>query len=115
MLLPLGAKTPASKRNRHPEPPGRRDADNRHASGHRDVFRALTTAAVALANGASRIVMVRSVEDVLGLRDVGIGQICFSRRATLPLRGQVWATFAAGHRPASVSATFCSHNEIEVL
>jgi hypothetical protein len=43
-----------------------------------DVFRAFTTAAVAVANGASRIVMVRSVEEALALRDAGIGQICFA-------------------------------------
>jgi len=41
-----------------------------------DVCRAFTTAAVALANGASRIVVVRSVEEALMLRDAGIGQIC---------------------------------------
>jgi 2-phosphosulfolactate phosphatase len=41
-----------------------------------DVFRAFTTAAVALANGASSIVMVRSVEEALALREAGIGKIC---------------------------------------
>jgi 2-phosphosulfolactate phosphatase len=41
-----------------------------------DVFRAFTTAAVALANGATGIVMVRTVEEALALRDAGIGQIC---------------------------------------
>src|SRR6516225_1344419 len=41
-----------------------------------DVFRAFTTAAVALANGASSIVMVRTVEEALTFRDAGIGQIC---------------------------------------
>lgn len=41
-----------------------------------DVFWAFTTAAVALANGASSIVMVRSVEEALPFRDAGIGQIC---------------------------------------
>jgi 2-phosphosulfolactate phosphatase len=41
-----------------------------------DVFRAFTTAAVALANGASRIVMVSTVEEALSLRDAGVGQIC---------------------------------------
>jgi 2-phosphosulfolactate phosphatase len=41
-----------------------------------DVFRAFTTAAVALANGASSIVMVRTVEEALALREAGIGQIC---------------------------------------
>src|SRR5215470_10985761 len=41
-----------------------------------DVFRAFTTAAVALANGASGIVMVRAVDEALALREAGIGQIC---------------------------------------
>src|SRR5215471_8964588 len=41
-----------------------------------DVFRAFTTAAVALANGASKIVMVRTVEEAKALRETGIGQIC---------------------------------------
>jgi 2-phosphosulfolactate phosphatase len=41
-----------------------------------DVFRAFTTAAVALANGAHRVVMVRSVEEALALRNTGAGQIC---------------------------------------
>ena len=41
-----------------------------------DVFRAFTTAAVALANGASRIVMVDTVDEARSLRDNGLGQIC---------------------------------------
>jgi len=41
-----------------------------------DVFRAFSTAAVALANSAARIVMVGSVEDALVLRKAGIGDIC---------------------------------------
>lgn len=41
-----------------------------------DVFRAFTTAAVALANGASKIVMVGTVEGALALRDAGIGHVC---------------------------------------
>jgi len=45
-----------------------------------DVFRAFTTAAVALASGASSILMVRTVEEALALRDAGIGQICFAPR-----------------------------------
>ena len=48
-----------------------------------DVFRAFTTAALALANGASKIVMVRTVREALELRQAGIGQICFARRARL--------------------------------
>jgi 2-phosphosulfolactate phosphatase len=41
-----------------------------------DVFRAFTTAAVAFANGASRIIMVGSVEEALSLRDGGLAQVC---------------------------------------
>ncbi len=41
-----------------------------------DVFRAFTTAAVALARGAERIVMVPEIEDALRLRDRGVGEIC---------------------------------------
>ena len=40
------------------------------------VFRAFSTAAIALANGASKIVMVRTVKEALELRQTGIGQIC---------------------------------------
>ena len=41
-----------------------------------DVFRAFTTAAVVLANGAARIVMVSEVEDAVSLRAGGVGQVC---------------------------------------
>lgn len=41
-----------------------------------DVFRAFTTAAVVLANGASRIVMVGSVAEALALRASGAVQLC---------------------------------------
>src|ERR1700747_3494510 len=41
-----------------------------------DVFRAFTTAAVAFANGASRIIMVGSVEEALSLRGGGLAQVC---------------------------------------
>ncbi|MBN1507604.1 MAG: 2-phosphosulfolactate phosphatase [Sedimentisphaerales bacterium] len=41
-----------------------------------DVFRAFTVAAVALARGASRIVMVAEVGEALQLRDRGVGEIC---------------------------------------
>jgi len=58
-----------------------------------DVFRAFTTVAVALANGASRILMVCTVEEAMALRDVGSGQICLMRQlwtaTTLPsIRGR---------------------------
>ena len=41
-----------------------------------DVFRAFTTAAVALARGAARIIMVAEIEEALQLRDEGVGDIC---------------------------------------
>jgi 2-phosphosulfolactate phosphatase len=41
-----------------------------------DVFRAFTTAAVALARGADRIVMVAGIDEALRLRDRGLGEIC---------------------------------------
>jgi 2-phosphosulfolactate phosphatase len=41
-----------------------------------DVFRAFTAAAVALARGADRIIMVAEVEEALRLRDRGVGDIC---------------------------------------
>jgi len=41
-----------------------------------DVFRAFTTAAVALAHGANRIIMVAEIDEALRLRDEGIGEIC---------------------------------------
>jgi 2-phosphosulfolactate phosphatase len=41
-----------------------------------DTFRAFTTAAVALVNGASRIIMVGTVEEALALRAAERGAIC---------------------------------------
>ncbi len=41
-----------------------------------DVFRAFTSAAVALANGAARIVMVGSADEALAQRQSGLGQVC---------------------------------------
>lgn len=41
-----------------------------------DVLRAFTTAAVALARGAARIVMVAEVEEALRLRAEGVGDAC---------------------------------------
>jgi 2-phosphosulfolactate phosphatase len=41
-----------------------------------DVFRAFTTATVALARGADRIIMVAEIEEALRFRDEGIGDIC---------------------------------------
>lgn len=51
----------------------------RRARGHVviiDVFRAFTTAAVALARGAEGILLVAEVEEALELRRRGVGQLC---------------------------------------
>jgi Peptidase propeptide and YPEB domain/2-phosphosulpholactate phosphatase len=56
-----------------------------------DVFRAFTTAAGALANGATKVIIVRDVEEALRLRAAGVRQLCM---------GQV----GAAHRPALISA-----------
>jgi 2-phosphosulfolactate phosphatase len=63
-----------------------------------DVFRAFTSAAVALANGASSILMVRSVEEALALRDAGIGQICMGE-----VGGKAPADFDFGNSPFEIS------------
>lgn len=41
-----------------------------------DVFRAFTTAAVALSRGATKIVMVAGIEEALALREAGVGEVC---------------------------------------
>ena len=63
-----------------------------------DVFRAFTTAAVVLANGASRVVMVGSVEEAFALRDSGVGQICMGEVHGRPPDG-----FDFGNSPFEVS------------
>ena len=63
-----------------------------------DVFRAFSTAAVALANGASRIIMVSSVEEALALRNSGAGQVCMGEAG-----GQAPAGFDFGNSPFAVS------------
>jgi 2-phosphosulfolactate phosphatase len=64
-----------------------------------DVFRAFTTAAVALANGAVRIIMVSSVEEALALRDAGIGHICMGE-----VRGRAPEQFDFGNSPFEIRA-----------
>ena len=64
-----------------------------------DVFRAFTTAAVALANGASKIVMVSTVEEALALRESGAGQVCMGE-----VRGRAPEGFDFGNSPFEVSA-----------
>ena len=63
-----------------------------------DVFRAFTTAAVALANGASHIVMVSSVEEAIALRRDGIVQVCMGE-----VGGRAPAGFDFGNSPLEVS------------
>lgn len=63
-----------------------------------DVFRAFTTAAIALANGAAGIVMVGTVEEALSLRERGAGQICMGE-----VRGRAPPGFDFGNSPFEVS------------
>ncbi|MCK1393929.1 2-phosphosulfolactate phosphatase [Bradyrhizobium sp. 1] len=63
-----------------------------------DVFRAFTTAAVALANGATKIIMVRDVEEALALRAAGIGQLCMGE-----VGGHAPPGFDFGNSPFEVS------------
>jgi 2-phosphosulfolactate phosphatase len=72
------------------------------AAGHVaiiDVFRAFTTAAVALANGASRIVMVGAVEEAMDLRARGVAQVCIGE-----VDGRMPPGFDFGNSPFGVSA-----------
>jgi 2-phosphosulfolactate phosphatase len=68
------------------------------AVGIIDVFRAFTTAAVVLANGASRIVMVSTVEEAFALRDSGVGHVCMGEVGGRPPDG-----FDFGNSPFEVS------------
>ena len=63
-----------------------------------DVFRAFTSAAVALANGASRITMVGSVEEALALRQAGLGQVCMGE-----VGGVAPTSFDYGNSPFEIS------------
>lgn len=63
-----------------------------------DVFRAFTTAAVALANGAPQIIMVGSVDEALSLRARGVGQVCMGE-----VHGLMPAGFDFGNSPREVS------------
>lgn len=63
-----------------------------------DVFRAFTTAAVALANGAERIVMVGDLDEALALRDSGLGRYCLGER-----RGVRPERFDFGNSPAEIA------------
>jgi 2-phosphosulfolactate phosphatase len=63
-----------------------------------DVFRAFTTAAVAFANGAARIIMVGSVEEALSLRQSGAAQVCMGE-----VRGRAPPGFDFGNSPFEIS------------
>jgi len=63
-----------------------------------DVFRAFTTAAVVLANGASQITMVSTVEEALALRESGLADICMGE-----VGGRAPAGFDFGNSPFEVS------------
>ena len=63
-----------------------------------DVFRAFSTAAVALANGASRIIMVSTAEEALALRNSGVGQVCMGE-----VGGRAPPGFDFGNSPFAVS------------
>lgn len=64
-----------------------------------DVFRAFTTAAVALARGAEKIVMVADVEEALALRRQGVGQVCMGE-----VGGHAPPGFDHGNSPHELSA-----------
>lgn len=64
-----------------------------------DTFRAFTTAAVALANGAARIVMVGSVEEALALRAAERSAICMGE-----VRGEPPPGFDYGNSPFEIAA-----------
>ncbi|HEV2547503.1 MAG TPA: 2-phosphosulfolactate phosphatase [Stellaceae bacterium] len=59
-----------------------------------DVFRAFTTAAVALARGAAKIIMVSSVDEALTLRSAGVGHFCIGE-----VRGRAPPGFDLGNSP----------------
>ena len=63
-----------------------------------DVFRAFTTAAVALSRGARRIIMVDTLEKALALRSAGLGDCCLGER-----HGARPAGFHFGNSPAELA------------
>ena len=63
-----------------------------------DVFRAFTTAAMAFANGASRIIMVGSVQEALSLRNGGLAQVCMGE-----VGGRAPPGFDFGNSPFEIS------------
>jgi 2-phosphosulpholactate phosphatase len=74
-----------------------------------DVFRAFTSAAVVLAEGAERMVMVGTVEDALALRTSGVGAFCIGE-----VGGKAPPGFDLGNSPfeildaARAGTVFCA-------
>ena len=62
-----------------------------------DVFRAFTSAAVVLAEGAERIVMVGAVEEALALRERGVGHFCIGE-----VGGKAPPGFDFGNSPVEI-------------
>jgi 2-phosphosulfolactate phosphatase len=62
------------------------------------VFRAFTTAAVAIANGARRIVMVGAVDEALALRAAGAGRFCIGETG-----GRMPPGFDYGNSPQQIA------------
>jgi 2-phosphosulfolactate phosphatase len=63
-----------------------------------DVLRAFTTAAVALANNATRVIMVADVDEALRLRAAGVGDICMGE-----VKGRAPEEFDFGNSPFELS------------
>ena len=63
-----------------------------------DVFRAFTTAAVALSRGADKIILVAEVDEALDLRSRGLGDICVGEVAGMRPQG-----FDFGNSPLELS------------
>ncbi len=72
-----------------------------------DSFRAFTTAAVALANGVSLIIMVGSVEEALALRAGESGGICMGE-----VRGEAPDGFDYGNSPFEIGTVDLSGKTI---
>ena len=64
-----------------------------------DVIRAFTTAAIVLANGAARIIMVDDLDAALALRERGVGRYCLGERRGLRPPG-----FDFGNSPAEIGS-----------
>jgi 2-phosphosulfolactate phosphatase len=63
-----------------------------------DVFRAFTTAAVVLARGAAKIIVVSDVQEALALRRAGVGQLCMGE-----VHGRAPPGFDLGNSPFEAS------------